>query len=103
MEKEKDWLPVSDVMRMANGLPMPEKYYKAEFVNGYYNDALHIHKELLPLGLMQRANACMLYSEAYKGLESRKDCNTRLREYVKRCKDVNEGKTVSPKRVKEGD
>lgn len=103
MEKEKSWTHIDEVMRMARGLPFPERFYTADHVNGMENDALYINNQLSQLTSAQRGRAAMLYSEAYKGLDSRKDCNTRLREYVKRCKGVSEGKTKKPNRIKEGD
>lgn len=90
---DRSWLPIERVLEMSRGLPMPDNFYKAEQANGIENDALWIHQQLSRLTLHQRAKAAFLYSEAYTGLDSRAECNTRLRKFCDRCEESNRGIT----------
>lgn len=93
---ERQWAPIEEVETMNVGLPLPENYYKAEMVDGYYNDLLWIADQLSKLTLSQRARAAEAYSEAYHGDECRRECNQRLRAFVERCQAVNMGKVSKP-------
>lgn len=90
---DKSWLPVDMVMEKARGLPFPDNFYKAENIGGLENDALFISQQLARLTLHQRAKAAAAYSEAYTGLGSRWDCNTRLRKFCDRCEEASKGIT----------
>lgn len=96
-----DWEGLEEVARKAQGLPFPDNFFRAEHNRGVDNDAKFIHEQLSQLTLMQRERAAKAYSDAYQGVDSRKDCNTRLRAFVERCKAANSGKTKSPRRVKQ--
>ena len=79
-----DWAPVNEVERMSAGLPMPESYFLADHNGGRDNDGLYIHDQLSRLTLAQRSKAAEAYGNLYNGVESRWECNTRLRDFADR-------------------
>lgn len=94
-----DWAPLKEVERMSSGLPMPENFYRAEHNGGKDNDGLYVHDQLSRLTLAQRSKAAEAYDNLYKGVDSRWECNTRLRQFADRCCSANSGKTIGPRRI----
>ncbi len=72
---------------------LPEHYYKAEHVGGVGNDKHFILEELKDITYKQRLTAAEKYSEIFLD-KGRSAANTRLREFVKRCKFKNNGCTI---------
>lgn len=95
----QDWAPLAEVEKMSSGLPMPEAYYMAEHYQGCDNDGLYIHTQLSRLTLPQRSKAAEAYGNLYAGMDSRCECNTRLREFADSCERSNAGKVSKPRRI----
>jgi len=72
---------------------LPENYYKAEHVGGVGNDKQFILDNLKEVTYKQRLTAADKYSTIFLG-EGRSAANTRLREFVKKCKFKNNGCTI---------
>lgn len=91
-----NWLSVSEVERRNQGLPFPKNWYRGEYSNGRDHDGVHIHEQLSRLTLAQRSRAVTGYEDAYRGVDTRRDCNNRLRAFCDRCEAVNRGQTHQP-------
>ncbi len=72
---------------------LPEHYYKAEHVGGVGNDKQFIIDELKEITYKQKLTAAEKYSEIFLD-KGRSAANTKLREFVKKCKSKNNGCTI---------
>jgi homoserine acetyltransferase len=93
------WESVDKIERRNAGLPFPKYWYKGEYSNGQDHDGMHITEQLGRLTIMQRSKAAEAYGNLYAGVDSRFECNSRLRAFADRCCSANSGKTSSPRRV----
>jgi hypothetical protein len=75
---------------------MPEHYWLAEDNNEVFNDGFFIHEQLSRLTLSQRSKAAEAYGNLYSGVDSRRECNERLRAFADRCVKTNRGDTKKP-------
>lgn len=72
---------------------LPKHYYKAEHVGGLGKDDAYILEQLAEINFKQKENACIAYSKIFIE-QGRSIANTRLREYVNKCKSKNNGRFV---------
>ena len=99
--KPYDWKSVAAIEKLSMSLPFPENYYRGEYSDGQDHDGNYILEQLSKLTIMQRQRASEGYSNAYTGLPTRFECNTRLRAFVERCENTNRGVVLAPPMMRE--